>query len=149
MKKARIIILAALSTLIVAGGISSCDIDDDPDPITLTLYDSLGGTAMVQDPANPGSMIESGRLGIRSVVDSTIFVIAADNRINSYFSVLLAEVTAGDLSGFQALSENLTDFFCVATGAKNFTYAGLSMTDAHDPAKNPRINEKVASGDFD
>jgi hypothetical protein len=94
-------------------------------------------------------MIETGRLGIRSVVDSAIFVIAADDKINTYFNVLLSEVTAGDLSGFQELSKNLTDFFCVATGAKDFTYSGLNMVDAHNPATNPRISEKVNSTDFD
>jgi len=148
MKKTPVLFLLAAGLITIA---VSCDKNNDSTPpVTLTLYDSLGGTAMVQDPtASPGTMIESGRLGIRSVVDSTIFVIAADNSINSYFSVLLSEVAVGDLSGFQELSKNLTDFFCVATGAKDFTYSGLSMTEAHDPATNPRINDKVDSGDFD
>jgi hypothetical protein len=83
------------------------------------------------------------------VVDSTIFEIAADTNINSYFKVLLTEVTNGNTSGFQALSKNLTDFFCVATGAKNFTYAGKDMRNAHDPATNPRMNGKAANDDFD
>jgi len=113
-----------------------------------TLYDSLGGTTMVADPSNPGTKIEQGRLGIRSVVDSTIFIIAADTSINKYFTVLLAEVTAGNLSGFSALSKNLTDFFCVATGAKDFTYTGKSMTAAHDPAQNSRMNGKADAADF-
>lgn len=116
---------------------------------TMTLYDSLGGTTMVSDPYNPGQMVEAGRLGIRKVVDSTIFVIAADTAINGYFTVLLAEVTSGNTSGFTALSKNLTDFFCVATGAKNFTYSGKNMTAAHDPAQNPRMNGKADNGDFD
>lgn len=147
MKKTPLLFLLAASFLITV--IPSCDKNNDSTPVTLTLYDSLGGTAMVQDPTNPSMMIESGRLGIRSVVDSAIFVIAADDKINNYFTVLLAEVTAGDLSGFQELSKNLTDFFCVATGAKNFTYSGLNMVDAHDPATNSRISEKVNSEDFD
>jgi hypothetical protein len=148
MKKTPILFLIALCFITLI--ISSCDKNNDSNPpATLTLYDSLGGTTMVQDPtAASGTMIESGRLGIRSVVDSAIFVIAADDSINVYFNVLLAEVTAGDLSGFQELSKNLTDFFCVATGAKNFSYTGLSMVDAHDPAKNSRISEKVNSADF-
>lgn len=116
---------------------------------TMTLYDSLGGTTLVADPSNAGMMIEKGRLGIRSVVDSTIFVIAADPALNGFFPVLLAEVTSGNMSGFSALSKNLTDFFCVATGAKNFTYAGKNMVDAHDPAKNPRMNGKSSNADFD
>ncbi|HEY1031767.1 MAG TPA: group 1 truncated hemoglobin [Flavipsychrobacter sp.] len=147
----------SLLTIAIAGvAFTSCKKDDndnkmpDPKPVAqMTLYDSLGGTQMVNDPSNPGQMIEKGRLGIRSVVDSTIFVIAADPKLNGFFPVLLSEVTAGNLSGFQALSKNLTDFFCVATGAKNFTYTGLNMVDAHDPAKNPRMNGKASSEDFD
>lgn len=114
-----------------------------------TLYDTLGGTTKVADPANPGMMIEKGRLAVRSVVDSTIFVIAADNEINGFFTVLLSEVTSGNTTGFQALSKNLTDFVCVATGAKNFTYGGKNMHDAHDPAANSRMNGKADNGDFD
>lgn len=113
-----------------------------------TLYDTLGGTKLVADPNNTGSMIEQGRLGIRSVVDSTIFVIAGDTAINGHFTVLLSEVTAGNLSGFQALSKNLTDFFCVATGAKDYSYGGKSMTDAHNPATNTRMNGKADNSDF-
>jgi len=129
----------------------ACNKDDDDNNTTgtLTLYDSLGGTQMVQDPANTGKMIEKGRLGIRSVVDSTIFVIAADPQLNGFFPVLLGEVTSGNTTGFMALEKNLTDFFCVATGAKNFTYTGKNMVDAHDPAKNPRMNGKAANADFD
>jgi len=104
---------------------------------------------MVADPSNSGQMIEKGRLGIRSVVDSTIFVIAADTALNKFFPVLLAEVTSNNLSGFNALSKNLTDFFCVATGAKNFTYGGKSMVAAHDPAQNSRMNGKSSAADFD
>jgi hypothetical protein len=120
-----------------------------PTPVKATLYDSLGGTTMVSDPAHSGMMIEKGRLGIRSVVDSTIFVIAADSRINGHFTVLLSEVTAGNLSGFTELSDNLTTFVSVATGAKHYTYTGLSMTDAHNPATNPRMHNKATSADFD
>jgi len=114
-----------------------------------TLYDSLGGTAMVPDPANPGTQIEKGRLGIRSVLDSTIFVIAADTAINGNFAVLLNEVSMGNLSGYTALSNNLTDFVCVATGAKNFSYGGKNMADAHNPATNSRMTGKAANSDFD
>lgn len=114
---------------------------------TPTLYDSLGGTTMVADPR--GGMIEQGRLGIRTVVDSTIFVIAGDTVLNKYFPVLLGEVTAGNMTGFNALEKSLTDFFCVATGAKNFTYSGKNMMDAHDPAKNSRMNGKSSNADFD
>jgi hypothetical protein len=145
-------VLVLLSAAVVTGmcAMPSCKKKENATPVaTMTLYDSLGGTTMVADPSNSGQMIEKGRLGIRSVVDSTIFVIAADPQLNGFFPVLLAEVTAGNLSGFGALSKSLTDFFCVATGAKNFTYAGKSMVAAHDPAQNPRMNGKAAAADFD
>ncbi|HEV2479560.1 MAG TPA: group 1 truncated hemoglobin [Puia sp.] len=128
--------------------VGACSKDHSSAPVQATLYDSLGGTAMVQDPANPGTMIEKGRLGIRSVVDSTIFVIAADTAINGFFSVLLKEVTSGNTSGLMALSKNLTDFFCVGTGAKDFSYTGKNMHDAHNPSTNPRISMLVGDDDF-
>lgn len=117
-------------------------------PPRQTLYDSLGGTAMVADPANSGQMIEKGRLLIRNIVDSTIFVIAGDTAINGHFTTLLSEVGSGNLSGFQALSKNLTDFVAVGTGAKNYTYGGKTMIAAHDPAQNPRMNGKADNSDF-
>jgi hypothetical protein len=115
---------------------------------TMTLYDSLGGTAMVSDPANQGQMVEKGYLGIRTIVDSAIFIIAADTQINGYFKVLIGEVTSGNLSGYQRLSTNLSNFIAVATGAKDYTYTGLSMQDAHNPNTNPRITMTVDSADF-
>jgi len=151
MKRATLV-LSAITLLAGALFLGSCSkTNSTPSTTTtstLTLYDSLGGTAMVADPANAGTMIETGRLGIRSVLDSTIFVIAGDTAINGFFKVLLAEVTAGNTSGYEALSNNLTDFICVATGAKDFTYGGKSMVDAHNPATNSRISGKVGSDDF-
>jgi hypothetical protein len=114
-----------------------------------TLYDSLGGTTMVPDPANSGTMIEKGYLGIRTVVDSAIFIIAGDTTINGYFTVLLAEVTSGNLSGYQKLSANLSNFVAVATGAQDYKYTGLTMQNAHNPSTNPRINGAVVSAAFD
>jgi hypothetical protein len=137
-----------ISAILFSMGACSKSSSSTPTP-TSTLYDSLGGTAMVADPANAGAMIEQGRLGIRSVLDSTIFVIAGDPNINGFFKVLLAEVTAGNYSGYTALSNNLTDFVCVASGAKDFSYGGKSMTDAHNPATNSRMNGKAGSDDFD
>jgi hypothetical protein len=149
MKKA-VLFIAGLGIVLSLTQTACKKDDDDPiTPVTMTLYDSLGGTTMVQDPSNTSQMIEKGRLGIRSVVDSTIFVIAADPKLNGFFPVLLAEVGANNLSGFSELSKNLTDFFCVATGAKNFSYSGLSMKDAHNPAKNSRMNGMAANADFD
>jgi len=148
MKKA-VLLLCAASVVTAMSVMPSCKKKDTNTTATMTLYDSLGGTTMVSDPSNSGQMIEKGRLGIRSVVDSTIFVIAADTALNKFFPVLLAEVTANNLSGFSALSKNLTDFFCYATGSKNTTYSGKSMVAAHDPAQNSRMNGKASSADFD
>lgn len=144
-------IFAALTVLIGSSLLFvACKKDDNnPMPPAPTLYDSLGGSTMITDPANSSAMIEKGRLGIRSVVDSTIFVIAADNRINGYFTTLLTEVGNNNLSGFMELSKNLTDFVAVATGAKNYKYEGMSMMAAHDPAQNSRMNGKAANDDFD
>jgi hypothetical protein len=114
-----------------------------------TLYDSLGGTTMVSDPTSSGTKIEAGRLLIRNIIDSTIFVIAGDTAINGHFTTLLSEVGSGDLSGFQALSKNLTDFVAVATGAKDYSYGGKTMVAAHDPAQNSRMNGKADNSDFD
>jgi hypothetical protein len=145
MKKA-VLAITLLGLVASVSLMPSCKKKDST--VKMTLYDSLGGTTMVADPSNSGQMIEKGRLGLRSVVDSTIFVIAADTALNGFFHVLLAEVTANNLSGFSALSKNLTDFFCVATGAKNFTYGGKNMVAAHDPAQNPRMNGKADANDF-
>ena len=150
MKKLTSFVLLAILFASISISVSSCKKDD---PVmaapTLTLYDSLGGTTMVADPKASGTMIEKGRLGIRSVVDSTIFVIAADSRINGYFQTLLTEVGSGNLSGFTALSKTLTDFLCVGTGAKNFTYSGKSMVAAHDPAQNSRMKMKADNAAMD
>jgi hypothetical protein len=151
MKKSTfipLIVVAVIASLFFAACSKSSS--NTPKPtVKATLYDSLGGTTLVADPTHPGATIEKGRLGIRNVIDSTIFVIAADSRINSHFAVLLAEVGSGNLSGFTDLSENLTTFVAGATGAKDYIYIGLSMHDAHDPAINNRMTGKATSADFD
>jgi hypothetical protein len=143
---------AALALILVVGIVTifppSCSKKSSSSPATMTLYDSLGGSAMVADPANSGQMVEKGYLGIRTVVDSAIFIIAADAQINGYFKVLLGEVTSGNTSGYQKLSTNLSTFVAAATGAKDYTYTGLSMTAAHNPATNSRIAMTVDSADF-
>lgn len=151
MKNTKFLSFAAVALIGTASLMSSCKKDDDPvvTPTVLTLYDTLGGTTMVADPANPGKMIEKGRLAIRGVVDSSIFVIAGDPKMTPYFTKLLSEVDAGNLTGFAALSENFTTFVATATGAKNFTYTGKNMKDAHDPAKNSRMGQKSDAADFD
>ena len=144
---------AVIAIVLAIGGVLllsvACSKKSSSTPATMTLYDSLGGSAMVADPANSGQQIEKGYLGIRTVVDSAIFIIAADTAINGYFKVLISEVSSGNTSGYQKLSKNLSDFVAVATGAKDYTYGGLSMHDAHNPSTNPRITQTVASDDFD
>ncbi len=151
MKK-NIYILGTLALIVGIFAISCKKKTDDPvnNPAP-TLYDRVGGTEMVADPANSTQMIEKGRLTLRSVVDSSILVIAADTQMAKYFPVLFAELGGGNTSGLVALSENFTDFMCAATGCKNtaYAYTGKNMTDAHDPAKNSRIALKVNQADFD
>lgn len=143
MKKNKLLLFALLAGTMMFAACSD-DKDTLPSTPTPTLYEKLGGTTMVSDPANTGQMIEKGRLGLRSVVDSTILIIAGDPDLQPYFEVLLMEVGTGNVTGFTALSKNLTDFFCVATGAKNFTYNGIaSMAAAHDPAQNNRMALKA------
>ena len=144
MTALTIVILGMAMVIIVT---TSCHKSASSTPPT--LYDSLGGTTMVADPANSGTQIEKGYLGIRTVVDSAIFIIAGDTAINGYFKVLLAEVTSGNLSGYQKLSANLSNFVAVATGAKDYTYTGLTMQSAHNPATNTRITAAVMADDFD
>lgn len=117
----------------------------------LTLYQRVGGTTMVADPANQGQMIEKGRLTLRAVVDSSILVIAGDTQMAKYFPVLFAELGNGNTSGLVALSKNFTDFMCVATGSANVNYAyhGKSMKDAHNTSTNARMGMKVNAADFD
>jgi hypothetical protein len=146
LKKVIVLSFVLGAVVIVASLLGSCK--KNSSPAKPTLYDSLGGTVMVSDPASSGVMIEKGRLLIRNIVDSTIFVIAGDTAINGHFTTLLSEVGSGNLSGFQALSKNLTDFVAVACGAKDYTYTGRSMVAAHDPAQNPRMNGKADNSDF-
>ena len=145
-RKITVLITVMLGLIMATMLSTSCSKKSSSPPPT--LYDSLGGTAMVNDPANSGSQIEKGYLGIRTVVDSAIFIIAGDTAINSYFKVLIAEVTSGNTSGYQKLSANLSNFVAVATGAKDYKYTGLAMTTAHNPATNARINGVVMSDDF-
>ncbi len=145
----KLILFAALALGLSSVVLQSCKKHHTEPPPKPTLYDSLGGTAMVADPMDSKSKIEKGRLLIRNIIDSTIFVIAGDPSISGHFTVLLAEVGSGNLSGFQELSKNLTDFVAVGTGAKNYDYTGMDMVSTHDPAKNPRMNGKANNADMD
>jgi hypothetical protein len=159
MKKS--IIAIAVCFMACTAILSSCKKDKTKEeemetPVTPTpsLYERVGGTTMVSDPSstsNPKQMIEKGRLTLRAVVDSSIFVIAGDTAMTKYFGKLLSEVGAGNLTGFAALSKNFTDFMCAATGSTNaaYAYTGKSMKAAHDPASNSRMGLKVNAADFD
>jgi len=136
--------------------ISSCKKKDNSPAAVMTtpqpapsLYERVGGTTMKSDPNNKGQMIEAGRLTLRSVVDSSILVIAGDKQLQPYFKTLLTELGNNQTSGLTALSKNLTDFMCSATGSKTYMYTGLSMSAAHDPTKNSRMGMTANSADFD
>lgn len=144
--------LNAILLAMIVGLSVSCKEEEKKDEMeepALTLYDRVGGTAMVSDPVNGGE-IQQGRLTLRSVVDSAIFVIAADTRLQPYFTTLLGEVGNGDLSGFAALSESLTDFFVVATSEEQEgQYTGLNMVDAHNPDVNSRMDGRADDAAMD
>ena len=151
----------ALGVLLVSSlALTSCRQDNavtpDPPATTASIYARLGGSTMVPDPDNKGQMIEQGRLNFRKVINTTIGLIAADannkasGNLGVYFKVLLAEVNAGNTTGFAELSDNLTSFFSFNTGGTNAvnTYKGDDMVTSHDPAKNSRMGQKVQAADF-
>ncbi|WP_343697938.1 hypothetical protein [Flavobacterium sp.] len=149
-----------LSVLLVASAtMISCSSNDDetPEPAAKpSIYERLGGTKMVSDPDNSGQMIEQGRLNFRKVVNSAIGLIVADIQSNAsgnlqaHFAPLLAETGTTQSTNIAKLSDNLTDFFSYNTGGTNAvnTYSGLSMSAAHDPAKNPRMGTKSSNADY-
>lgn len=135
----------------------SCSKDDsDNNPTTPSLYARLGGTTKVVDPRNPNQMIEKGRLSYRSVVDTTITLIVNDivannpGNFSAHFAPLVSEVSAGNTTNVAVLSKNLTDFFSANTGGGSTnTYSGDSMSDAHNPAMNPRMGAKATNANYD
>lgn len=153
MKKSMFRLGMTLSVIALLA--TACKDDDKTEEADPSLYTKLGGTEMVSDPANTGQMIEAGTLGLRSVVDSTILVIAGDSELNPYFEALLGELGGGNTTGLGALSKSLTSFFVFATGKEGASYSGLDMVTAHDPEKNTRMGAsegdkmKVNNADFD
>jgi hypothetical protein len=155
MKKSTITKFTLFALFGISALTASCSSDDDNAPVDASLYTRLGGTAMVSDPNNPGTMIEQGRLSYRSVVDSTIVLIVADiqsaapGNFGAHFAPLVGEVVGGNTTNLAFLSKNLTDFFSANTGggATN-TYGGLDMVSAHDPAINTRMGVKATDADF-
>lgn len=157
MKKISRIALCAM-TIGAGAFMVSCGDDDTTAPpvVEQTLYQKLGGTAMVADPNNSGQMIEQGRLSYRSVVDSTIVLIVSDisngasGNLGAHFEPIVGEVVSGNATNVAVLSKNLTDFFSANTGGEaTNTYSGLGMVAAHDPAQNPRMGAKANDADYD
>lgn len=154
MKKFSKITLSVL--LVASATLTSCNNDDDSPMVKASIYDRLGGTAMVADPDNSGQMIEQGRLSFRKVVNSTIGLIVADVQSNAagnlqaHFAPLLAETGSTQATNIAKLSDNLTDFFSFNTGGTNAvnTYSGLNMVAAHDPAINSRMGTKASNADY-
>lgn len=134
---------------------TSCSDDDGP-TVSPSIYQRLGGTALVADPDNAGQMIEQGRLSYRKVVNTTIGLIVADvqsnapGNLSAHFAPLLTEVGAGNTTNLAILSDNLTDFFSFNTGGTNAvnTYSGLNMVAAHNPATNPRMGTVSTDANF-
>lgn len=147
----------ALCALVLgAFSFSSCSKDDDAPAPPASIYARLGGTTMVNDPDNPGQMIEQGRLSYRKVINTTVGLIVADvqssasGNLGAHFAPLLGEVGAGDTTNLAELVDNLTDFFSFNTGGTNpvNTYSGLDMVSAHNPMINPRMGTTSTDADF-
>lgn len=143
-------LIAAVS---LVAAFSGCKKDEDtttPTPTpTPSLYTQVGGTAMVADPAHPGTMIEKGYLSIRSVVDSSLLVIAGDPVLTPSFAVLLGELGSGNTTNLAMLSKNVTDFFVVNAGGTHFNYTGLNMHDTHNHTGNPRMTGLATNPQMD
>jgi hypothetical protein len=148
---------AFVAVMLLAAAFTSCNNDDDNSaPAKPSIYARLGGTTMVNDPDNPGQMIEQGRLSYRKVVNTTVGLIVADiqagasGNLSAHFAPVLAEVGAGNTTNLAILVDNLTDFFSFNTGGTNAvnTYTGLNMVDAHNPATNPRMGVKSTNADY-
>jgi hypothetical protein len=154
MKKYSKLALCAL--VLGAAVFTSCSKDDEEVAATPSIYERLGGSALVADPDNAGQMIEAGRLSYRKVVNSTVGLIVADIQSNAqgnlqaHFAPLLGEVGAGNTTNLAELVDNLTDFFSYNTGGTNAvnTYSGMNMVDAHNPAVNVRMGVKSTNADY-
>lgn len=165
-------ILKAILVLSIGGvALSSCK---DKFPITreppqellktTALYDTLGwfiqggqgavagqGTKMIADPEDGSKQIQAGRLAIRTVIQRAEVVLASDPAMAPFFPTLLAEVAAGNTTGFIDLRETFTDFVQQAASGQEI-YQGLDMVTAHNNAKFSRFgspaNPKANNVDF-
>ena len=149
--------LALCALVLGAMTFTSCSKDDNSSTPP-SIYQRLGGSALVDDPDNsdPAVKIEAGRLAYRKVVNTTIGLIVADVQSNApgnlgaHFAPLLGEVGAGNTTNLAELVDNLTDFFSYNTGGTDAvnTYSGLSMADAHNPAVNNRMGVKANTANY-
>lgn len=152
-KKSRTPFVIVLTVLIGFTSFTSCKKDEivqpDVDPPVLMsspLYDTLGwfiqggdpsmviegqGIKKISDPDNSGQMIQAGRLAIRTVVGSSLQIIAGDTTLAKYFPTLLNEVGSGNTTGFADLLESFTDFTQQAVSGQ-MIYQGKSMVEAHN-----------------
>lgn len=157
MKNSKLTKLFAFMLLFSSICFISCDKDDDtpeptPTPLaTSALYDTLGwfiqgatmqvagqGTKMIADPEDNTKMIQAGRLAIRTVIEEAENVLAGDPEMAPYFPTLLAEVGAGNTTGFFKLRETFTDLIQQVVSGQQI-YKGLDMVATHDHATNPRF----------
>lgn len=146
---------------------SACKKNNNPTPplATTPLYDTLGwfiqggtgmvegnGTKMIADPDNPGIKVQAGRLAIRTVVNTALPIIAADPQLSVYFPTLLAELGAGNKTGYADLLENFTDFVQQGVSGQK-VYRGKSMVAVHNHASYDRFGDAAHptsdSSDFD
>lgn len=161
----KLVLIATLGGFLMA----SCGEDPKPTPLpvlsTSPLYDTLGwfiqgatgtvegqGTKMIADPENSAKEIQAGRLAIRTVIQKSEEVLAADPLMAPFFPTLLAEVTAGNTTGFFKLRETFTDLVQqVASGQE--VYKGLDMVTTHDHTKHSRFGSTTqrfaGNDDFD
>lgn len=128
---------------------TSCNDDDEEiaPVVTTSIPARLVRSALIQDPANSGQMIEARRLAYCSVVEDAVDLIIAaivagnQGNLSAHFAPVLAETGNTQATSIAVLEYNLTDFFSFNTGGANAvnTYTGLNMVAAHNPAQNPRM----------
>lgn len=146
-------IIRPLALVLVFGGLitfGSCSNDDNSgtnpgsELQTSALYDTLGwfiqgghgevvnqGTKMISDPDHPGEQIQAGRLAIRTVVEKSLNIIAADPELAEYFPTLLNEVGQGNTTGLSNLLGNFTDFVQQGVSGQE-VYEGKTMIKVHN-----------------